>query len=346
MIKSLSHIFWVILLLSSVHSRAQDIHFSQWSMAPLVQNPASAGALNNFEAYLNYRNQWRSITTPFKTYAASAMGKINKGKSKKGYWGAGALFYSDQAGDGSLKTTGGNLVLSRHVKLSKYENLGFGINGGFGQRSINFEQFQWGSQYNGASYDPSAPVGESFQGNSFGYLDLSSGIVYSFNNTSGLVNVTSNNFKQGSFGISASHLNRPNYSFLESGDRLRIRWTAHGEVLWSIKHTPLAIQPGFQIYQQGPSNEILVGSLIRLELLPDSKYTGFYKGGGIFGGVYYRTNDALIFSGMIQLGQYSFGFSYDMNTSKLVAASGGRGAIEFSFRIINQNPYFKQSRVI
>lgn len=336
--------FW--LLLAATIGYGQDIHFSQWSMAPLVQNPAMPGAINHFEAYGNYRTQWKSVSTPYKTFAASILSRINKGNSRKGHWGAGAMFYSDNAGDGNLKSVGGSASLVHHVKLSKYEKLGLGLSGGFGQRSVNYDQFQWGSQYNGLNYDPNAPVGEYFPKNSFGFLDLSSGIVYSFNNTAGLINVTSNNFKQGHIGLSVQHLNRPNYSFLETGDRLKMKWTLHGEMLLSIKHTPLALQPGFQMYQQGTSREIIAGSLIRLELLPDSKYTGFYKGGGIFGGVYYRVNDALIFSGMLQLGQYTFGFSYDMNTSKLVAASGGRGAMEFMFRIVSQNPYFKQTKFL
>jgi hypothetical protein len=84
---------------------------------------------------------------------------------------------------------------------------------------------------------------------------------------------------------------------------------------------------------------------VRYELLANSKYTGIYKGGGISIGAFYRMKDAMIFTGMIEFAQYSFGFSYDMNTSNLVSASGGRGAMEFCFRIINQNPYFKDTKI-
>ena len=48
---------------------AQDIHFSQFEMAPLQQNPALAGALYGVQATINYKDQWRAIGTPYKTFA-------------------------------------------------------------------------------------------------------------------------------------------------------------------------------------------------------------------------------------------------------------------------------------
>ena len=50
---------------------AQDIHFSQFWMSPLIQNPANAGGEEDIRAILNYRDQWKSIGTPYKTFNAS-----------------------------------------------------------------------------------------------------------------------------------------------------------------------------------------------------------------------------------------------------------------------------------
>ncbi|MFY8137713.1 MAG: PorP/SprF family type IX secretion system membrane protein [Flavobacteriales bacterium] len=340
------HVMLLLLFLVAImETYAQDVHFSQFFNTPLIQNPAMAGAINNFEANVNYRSQWSSVTVPFKTLAASAGIKINKGSSRKGHWAAGVQFFNDQGGDGTLKTTSGNAALVHHIKLSKYQKLGLGLSAGFGQRSIVYDNFEWGSQYTGTSYNSALPVGEYLPNNNIAYLDLSSGIVYSFNNTSGNIKVTTNNFKQGTIGFAIHHLNKPQYSFVEGEDRMHRKYVLHGDFLFSLKNTPLALQPGFSIYQQGPSREINLGSLVRYELLPDSKYTGYFQGAGISLGGYYRYKDAVVLAGMLEFAQYSFGFSYDLNTSKLVAASGGRGAMEFTIRIINQNPYFKKTRV-
>lgn len=344
MMKRMLHIV-IFVLMGVLAASAQDVHFSQFFNAPQMQNPALAGSINAREIFINYRNQWRSVSTPFTTFAASAGGKINKGKSRKGYWAAGGFLYNDQAGDGNLRTFSGNFGLVRHVRIQKYQHLGLALSGGFGQRSVNWENYQWGSQYNGNAYVASLPAGEFMLNDAVRYLDVSTGIVWSFNNTKDLINVTGNNFKQGTVGISAHHLNRPNYGFMESGERLKIKYVLHGNFLLSLKNTPLAIGPGFMMYQQGPNQEIMAGSQLRYELFSNSKYTGLKQGGGVSVGCFYRVGDAMVFTGMFEVAQYSFGFSYDMNTSRLVAASGGRGAFEFCLRIVSLNPYFKETKI-
>jgi len=67
-------------------SQAQDIHFSQINETPLLINPANAGLGCDMRAILNYRTQWSSVTTPYKTFAASYEVKLLK-KSRKGTWG-------------------------------------------------------------------------------------------------------------------------------------------------------------------------------------------------------------------------------------------------------------------
>lgn len=345
MMERMKNIIAAVLLMIAFRAAGQDVHFSQFYNAPQLQNPALSGAIHSRELYINYRNQWRNVSTPYKTFTAAAGSKINKGKSRKGYWAAGGYVYSDQAGDGNLKTVNGNLGVVRHVRIARYQHLGLGLSGGFGQRSVNWDNFQWGSQYNGNSYVATLPTGEFLLNNSVRYMDISSGVVWSFNNTSDLIKVTSNNFNQGNIGFAVHHLNRPMYGFMESGERLKVKYVLHGDFLLSIKNTPLALAPGFLVYRQGPNQEMMVGSQVRYELLSNSKYTGLKQGGGLMLGCFYRVKDAVVFTGMLEIAQYAFGFSYDMNTSKLVSASGGRGAVEFCIRITNLNPYFRETKI-
>lgn len=94
---------------------------------------------------------------------------------------------------------------------------------------------------------------------------------------------------------------------------------------------------------QGKSNEIFLGSLFKYILKEDSKYTGNIKASAVSLGIFYRNKDALIPTFFFEIGQYSLGLSYDINTSALKQASNGRGGFEISLRFINPNPFFYKS---
>src|ERR1700710_2244322 len=63
----------VILLLSSLFTRAQDIHFSQFFETPLLRNPSLAGIFTgDYRVQTVYRDQWNSVTNAYKTTAINA----------------------------------------------------------------------------------------------------------------------------------------------------------------------------------------------------------------------------------------------------------------------------------
>ena len=327
-------------IFAAIQTWGQDIHFSQFNMSPLIQNPAMAGAASNLESTFNYRSQWKSVTVPYKTYAAGVHGRFIKRKSQKNFFAAGANFFYDEAGDGTLKTTSINLSLAYHIRLNKINKLGLGFMGGYGQRRIDLSNFQWGSQYTSAGYNSSLPSGENVSSPTFSYLDFASGIVWSMDNNSGRIRVQGNNYNQGTLGFSVFHFNKPDYSFDKTGEKLWIKYVVHGNYLWSIEGSKLALNPGFLFYRQGPNQQILFGSQVRYDILEESKYTGNIKRAGAYLGAYYRTGDALIISGMIEVSAYSFGFSYDANMSNLRPATNGRGGFEFSIRYTGDSNFF------
>lgn len=323
----------VMLCFCEYFLNAQDIHFSQFYMAPLTQNPGLAGALENAEATLNYKTQWAAVTNPYKTYAASGMMRFNRSKNKPNFWAGGLNFFTDQSGDGQFSTTTAAFSLAYHVSLSRYHKLGLGLQGGFGQGRINFQDLQWGSQYGNGIYNAGTDPGENTGNQSFGYVDFGSGLLWSFNNTSGAVKTATNTFNKGCLGFSVFHINQPLYSFVNSGDRLHMKYVFHGHYLISIPNSELALFPGFMYYQQEPAKELLIGSMVRRNIFLKSKYSGFNKGGGAYLGVYLRTRDALVISSMLEFSHYSLGISYDINTSTLRSASNGRGGFEVTLRV-------------
>lgn len=346
--KSSSSITRFILILAFLifpffKGMSQDIHFSQFFLAPLYQNPAMAGAENGLEGTMNYRTQWRSITVPFKTYAATVHGRFIKKRSQKNFFAGGVNFFYDEAGDGLLKTTSIILTGAYHVRINKTHKIGAGFSGGYGQRRIDFGNFEWGSQYIDGVFNGSASTGESIMNPTFSYLDFSTGVVWSFDNQAGRLNVTGNNFMRGHAGVSFSHFNRPEYSFNDTGERLYTKLVAHGNFLLSVPGSKFAVNPGFLFYRQGPNRQFLIGSMFRYDLMPESKYTGQFKGAGAYFGAYVRAGDAIVLSSMLEFSNYAIGFSYDANLSNLRPATNGRGGFEVSLRIIGSGSFFSRT---
>jgi type IX secretion system PorP/SprF family membrane protein len=324
-------------------TRAQDVHFSQFYMAPLNQNPAMAGALFDLEALANYKSQWSSITTPYKTVAVSYDMRLGKNKSKRGFWAGGLNFYSDRAGDANMGITQANLTVAYHIHLNEYNTLGGGLQGGYAQRSISTSGLQWGNQYNGNNFDASLPSGETIPPSAFSYADAAAGIVWTYNNTSGAKSVTDNHDLKFNLGASVFHPQEPSYSFYNSSEKLYMKFVVHGSGLISIPGKNIAIVPGFMYYRQGPTQEIYAGSMIRYKLKQDSKYTGFQQGAALSLGAYYRAQDAIAATILMEYSNYAIGFSYDINTSPLKAATNAQGGYEISIRFVNPNPFTGKS---
>lgn len=334
-------LLWILIFASSCQPNAcfaQDIHFSQFYMSPLTQNPALAGAIFEKQALINYKNQWGSITNPYKTFAASFDMRLNK-ETKKSFWAAGINFFNDKAGDSQMGTLQANLSVAYHVHLNEYNTLGAGFQGGFVQRSINFSSLQSGSQYDGKSYNPLLPIGETGFKPSYTYADMAAGIVWTYNNTSGAINVTDNHDLKANAGFSVFHVAQPNYSFYSNNENLQLKYALHGSSLISLPNSNIAVVPNFMYCMQGTLQELLVGSLIRYKLKQDSKYTGANKGAAFSIGGFLRVKDAMAVVMLLEFSNYSIGMSYDINTSKLITVSSGRGGFEITLRFVYPNTF-------
>ena len=132
-----------VLTISLITVKAQDPHFSQYRMTPLMVNPGYTGLNYNLRAVVNYREQWKSVATPFSTAAFSFDMNTSKDKHKKGSLGVGVQFLNDRAGDAKLGMTQGNLNVSGILNLDENSKLSLGIMGGFGQRSVDYSSLSW-----------------------------------------------------------------------------------------------------------------------------------------------------------------------------------------------------------
>src|SRR3954447_8811898 len=72
------HLIYFFLLVYSISSTyGQDVGFSQFYDQPLLRNPALAGIFTgDVRLVASYRNQWQSVTIPYRTFGLSAEVKL------------------------------------------------------------------------------------------------------------------------------------------------------------------------------------------------------------------------------------------------------------------------------
>ena len=333
-----------LIALSSYDASAQDVHFTQYQMQPLLQSPAMAGIGHDLRAVLQHRNQWASVTTPFTTTAFSYDMQLKQKKGRSGFLAVGINFFSDKAGDAKLKASQGGLSLAYHIKTGTNSTIGAGLFGGFGQRSIDPNGLQWGEQYNGSAYDPSLATGESLAAASFTFMDLGLGGTYHYNSDAGAKDVVSSQSTQATIGFGYFHVTRPTYSFLGAEEQLYAKMVLHGNARFAIGEGNAAILPSFQYTNQGPSSEFVVSAMFRYVLTPTSKVTGINKGSALSLGPVIRAKDAIAIAAMLEQGRFAVGLSYDLNTSALKQASNGLGGFEIALRFVNPNPFSNKAK--
>lgn len=343
-----------ILLVTSV--AAQDIHFSQYIETPSLVNPALTGSSHIIRASMIYKDQWKAVTVPYKTFGASYEMKFKpkvweevdprmsetyrKTFSKMA---GGLAFYSDKAGDGKMGTTRADLSLATAVTVGEKSLIYAGLQAGLVQRSIDVSKLIWPDQYTGSGYDPNMNPGETFGSSRFLYPDFAGGLLFSYGGTEKYL--TANDQFKLDIGAAMFHISKPAQKFLAgSGDRLDARYVVHGKSLIGIQNTNLSLVPSYLLQFQGPAKEIIAGMSFRYRMKEDSKYTGYVKGSTVSLGAHYRNKDAVIVSTMVEFAQYAIGMSYDINTSDLHTVSTYRGGFEICLRFVSPSPFLYQTR--
>lgn len=350
----------VILIIGGVfilggNAFSQDLHFSQYNENPSLLNPALTGSAYVLRASVIYKDQWRSVTVPYKTFGASfdmkfkasSWDKVDPFKTrsfKKSFnkLSGGLAFYSDKAGDGNMGTNLVNLSLAAFIKAGDHSSFSLGLQGGAVQKTIDYSKLIFSNQYNGTTgYDQTIANGEQYGSKSFVYADFAGGLLWNYSREES--SIGENNQMKADFGVGVFHINRPKQKFLVgTNEKLFSKYVVHGKLLMGIPHSNVGLAPSIICQLQGSSKEIIGGLMIKYFLKDDSKYTGYIKRSSIGLGVYYRAKDAVIANILIEMGQYAIGFSYDINTSNLSKVSTLRGGPEIMLRFNSANPYLFQ----
>ncbi len=316
------------IVISGFTLSAQDYHYSMFTMSPLTLNPALTG---NFTGDLrivnNYRMQWSTVGKPFTTYSFGGdmpLARRDKKKSSPDFFAVGLNVNVDKAGTTLLKNNSYNGSFSYNKSLDGVGATYFSMGAQLGvcQRSITLADASWGRQWNGLAYDGSLSNGEVIGlGDSYSFMDFAVGVA--------VTSVGNDRFKMNG-GIAAFHLNRPRIDFLGKEDKMYMKYGFHwkAEVALGANSNAWLI-PQAQVVLQGPARLINLGAGVKYRLTERSRYTGYQNEKSFTIGGMYRMGDAM--SGFLRLdiSGVGFAFNYDLNVSKLTAASDGRGAFEF-----------------
>lgn len=321
-------ILTILILAGATIARAQDYHYSMFTMSPLTLNPALTGNYTgDLRIVNNYRMQWAPVSKPFSTYSLGVdmpLKQRDKRKASPDFFAVGLNVNVDKAGSTALKNNSGYGLFSYNKSLDGAGKTYFSVGAmvGLCQRSISSGNASWGRQWDGLQYDPTLSTGEStlFQ-ESMNFFDMGVGVA---------MTTTGNERFRMNVGLAAFHVNRPRIDFMGEADKLYMKFGLHWKAEIAIGANSNGwLVPQLQFVQQGPARMINAGLGVKLRLTERSHYTDFQNEKSITFGGLYRMGDA--FSGYVRvdIAAIGFAFNYDLNVSKLTAATNGMGALEF-----------------
>lgn len=327
----------LLMVLGFSFLQAQDIHYSQFYNAPMLQSPGLTGVFPGDTRFMaNYRTQWKAVPVDYLTFSGAADVKFYpRNLDKNGLFAAGLIFHYDQAGLSKLQLIQLALNGSYSRRLTEYAFLTVGGQIAGNQRGFNLGALSFDEEFDKGRgrYDPSLPNNEVNLSTNKLFLDFSVGINLRMQSLSQR-KLVDNGTKRDKLdvGIGIFHLNRPNQSFFDGyKSPLFMRFSPY--IAGAVKIDSLLDVVGHINAQfQGPYQEVLgmVGLKYYLNLRPDNRIS-------VQAGVGYRFDDfGDSFYPTAEVGYkgWNVGLSYDVNVSSFQVATGRRGGPEISLRYI------------
>ncbi len=310
------------LILVSCAAMAQDIHFSQFYEASILRNPALTGIFSDdYKVGVIYKSQWSSISKPYQTALVSGEVRIPVKGEASDFVSVGLLAYYDKAGTIELQTIGAYPAINYNKSLHDASNsfLSVGFTGGYLQRSYDPSKATFNNQYQNGGFNASNPTGEQLPSPKINQWDVGAGI--SFNSTAG--EAKNINYI---VGVAGYHFTKPKSS-LYNNELIRLEMKWNGNAAVSVKlDGPFSVSMQANYAQQGTYREIIAGAILGWNLMRDEKEKLFSLNAGGF----YRVGDAIIPMLRLEYKDFAVGLTYDVNISKLKAASSARGGLELT----------------
>jgi len=325
LLKKIAIIIAVLLCLVADKTQAQDIHFTQFYNSALLLNPAQTGLICNYRAGLNYRSQWSSANSPYKTFAGYFDVPIYFNKKRNTSLGLGLVIFNDVAGDGKYGTLEIDPSIAFHMGLGnddpKKYKLSIGFQPSLRQHSLNVSNLTFATQYDGWVINPTLPTNETivtrdkpFQP----FFDAHTGIQFSAAPTEEL------NYWVGS-GI--FHLLTPTESFLVDNSvfsKVPMRFNVNAGLRYILNERMYILSHAL-FMKQAKAKELNFGGELDIKTSANKVDVQEFT---LLMGAYYRWKDAmqLLVGGELQ--NLRVALAYDVNVSKLRTATKLRGSYE------------------
>ncbi len=303
------YLFLLLAILSTGNDLfAQDPHYTQAHRIPSWYNPAAAGhGVEHIRLTLLYRNQWSSVTSPFKTEGLF----FDKQVSKVGF---GANLVNNSAGEAGIRQLFLNGQLSYRLSFGK-NMLASGVQIGLIQKSFDPSKMSFDDQYTpDQGFNPANPTAETFSYTKLTRPDFGAGFLWTYG-------------KAGKdkllpyAGLSVQHINQPKESFIEVNNTIPRKITTQAGVGIRLKES-VTITPMFVYASQQSAKELMGAVMVKLPL--DGR-------DNVEGGIIFRNKDAVALYAGYQWNSFMMGISYDANISGL---TGGPGAFELTLTYI------------
>lgn len=311
-------IMMILFCLPAESGYSQDINFSQFYEIPMMRNPSLAGIFEgDIRITASYRNQWQSVTTPYRTQALGVEFKTSLGENNYDFITLGLQLSHDEAGDSKLSKTQILPVLNFHKLLNgdKDSYLSAGVMAGAAQQRFDPFKLKFDDQYLNGAFSTSNPTQQLFTNTNITYWDIAAGLSFS--------SVTNNDIHYYA-GIGLFHFTKPKVAFISANEiKLNPKWSVNVGLSAPTGDNDRLLLYG-DYFLQGGTQLVQGGFLYSHDLLSydDGEKTAVSIGS------FYRWGDAIIPVVKLEYFNWGIGMSYDVNVSKLKTASQTRGGFE------------------
>lgn len=306
-----------LLLHCANNAVCQDANFSQFYEVPMLRNPGLAGIFSGDYAITSaYRNQWQSVTTPYRTFAIGIEYKKAVKQNSNDFFTIGLQGTNDIAGESRLRRTQIFPVVNFHKSLNSEKDtyLSAGIMGGPVMQRFDPSQLTFDDQFVNGAFSPANPTKQVFTTTGFTYWDLSAGLTFS-----SVVGSDTRFY----LGAGMFHILKPKVAFQKQYDVvLNPKYVVNAGLSKSLNDANKLILYA-DYFMQGGSKLIQGGLMLSHDFLSNET-----QDISLTGGLFYRSQDAFIPVLKLDYNKLGLGFTYDINTGKLKSASQMKGSFE------------------
>lgn len=306
----LKYALLIIFAIAAIEAKAQDPIFTEFYLVPETMNPGFTGYQNTWHAGLLHRRQWPDGNRRLDTEYAFANNMV----TDRAAVGMTVLNHHEEFTNYNFFQING--VYSYYIPLNTEWGITPGLEAGYGRKNFGFGNLLLEDQINtntGEINGPSTDPGVLNYSNKIDFIDFSVGFVI--------------NSELAWFAAALKHINRPDISFAESGNvPLDMFLNINGGYYFELDDAPSSFLPEdcrvlvtANYMRQSQYNRIDIGAAFE---------TGYFTIGALAVlNPERKSEDSHMLTSVnpilnFNLGEFSFGYSYDLNTSKLGRTQG------------------------